>query len=281
MCLGDRPETVFASYRDLLSSWGHASTVDLIDAASRAALDRGMIPHTNAGILTRAEMARLRATNASLGLMLENISTRLRKPGMPHHDAPDKAPRVRVNMIRAAGELKIPFTTGILVGIGETAEERIESLIAIRDLHRPHRHIQECIVQGFAPKPDVPMASVPAPAVDDLLYAVALARLILDPEISVQAPPNLSAGWEDRLLDAGINDFGGISPVTIDHINPEAPWPHIDRLAAVCASRGFELAPRLPIYDAYLDRPGFIEDAVRDACLAARAARERDAVVQQ
>jgi FO synthase len=271
LCLGDTPETAFASYRATLSSFGHRSTVDYLVWAGRRALEIGLLPHTNAGILSRDEMQRLKAVNVSLGLMLENVSERLCQKGEPHHRAPDKRPRVRLRMLEEAGELRIPFTTGILVGIGETRAERVEALLAIRDLHERYGHIQEVIVQNFTPHENTPMADRSEPTDDDIAHAVAVARLILPTDISVQAPPNLNPSRTELLLSSGINDFGGISPVTPDYINPDRPWPHVERLTAQVEALGFELAPRLPIYDAYVDRPGFLEPELRPRVEAAGA----------
>src|SRR5262249_30616753 len=199
------------------------------------------------------DMVRLRAVNVSLGLMLENVSPRLCAPGMPHHRAPDKRPEKRLAMIAAAGRLKIPFTTGILIGIGETRRERAESLLAIRRLHREHGHVQEVIVQNFRAMSGTPMAGAPEPDEDEVGHAVALARLILDEDVSVQAPPNLNPASVPALVAAGINDLGGISPVTPDYINPRHPWPHLDALRRSLAELGFELAPRLAVYERYID----------------------------
>ncbi len=271
-CLGDKPETAFGAYREELRGFGQESTVDYLCHAGRLALEQGLLPHTNAGILTADDMVRLKEVNVSLGLMLENVSPRLCLPGMPHHRAPDKRPERRMKMIEEAGRLRIPFTTGILVGIGETRRERVESLLAIRRSHREHGHIQEVIVQNFRARPDIPMASAPEPTRDDLAHAVAMARLVLDDEVSVQAPPNLSdAGDTALLIRAGINDFGGISPVSPDYINPRHPWPHIDALAAACAALGYTLAPRLAIYDAWRDRPGFLAPGLLEAVHRAEA----------
>ncbi len=258
-CLGDKPESAYAAYRQTLATIGHDSTVDYLHWAAQRALEHGVLPHTNAGILSRQDMARLRPVNVSLGLMLENISPRLCEKGMAHHKAPDKRPHVRVQMIREAGELKIPFTTGILIGIGETRRERVESLLAIRELHRAHGHIQEVIVQNFVTRPGIAMAHAPEPDDLEIAHAVALARLILDRDVSVQAPPNLNPHRTALLLRAGINDFGGISPVTPDFINPKHPWPMLEALASACAQEGFTLRPRLPIYDSYVERPEFLD----------------------
>ncbi len=265
-CLGDKPETAFSAYREELRGLGQASTVDYLVHAGRIALEHGLLPHTNAGILTAPDMTRLKEVNVSLGLMLENVSPRLCLPGMPHHRAPDKRPERRLKMIEEAGQLRIPFTTGILVGIGETRRERMESLLAIRRLHREHGHIQEVIVQNFTARPDIVMAAAPEPTASELGHAVAAARLILDDEVGVQAPPNLSAPEDVALLvAAGINDFGGISPVSPDYINPRHPWPHLDALAAACGALGFTLGPRLPVYDRWLDLPGFLAPGLRGA----------------
>ena len=202
--------------------------------------------------MTRTELELLRGVSVSQGIMLETISERLSERGGPHFGSPDKQPAVRLETLRVAGDLQIPFTTGILIGIGETREERIDALLAIRDLHERYGHIQEVIVQNFRAKADTRMAAHPEPSIDDLLWTAASARLVLGPTMNVQAPPNLSYEEFPRLLDAGINDWGGVSPVTIDHVNPEAPWPEIDRLARATRSRGLELAPRLAIYPEYL-----------------------------
>jgi FO synthase len=270
-CLGDKPEGAFSAYRRTLAGFGHASTVDYLVEAGREALGLGLLPHTNAGVLDREDMVRLKEVNVSLGLMLENVSPRLCEPGMPHHRAPDKRPERRVRMIEQAGELRIPFTTGILLGIGETRRERVESLLAIRALHRRHGHIQEVIVQNFRARPEIPMASAPEPEDLEIAHAVAMARLILDDDVGVQAPPNLNAGGVELLVEAGLNDWGGISPVTPDYINPRHPWPHLDALAAACARRGKRLAPRLPIYDAYVGRDGFLDPALAEPVRAAAA----------
>ncbi|HXX66633.1 MAG TPA: 7,8-didemethyl-8-hydroxy-5-deazariboflavin synthase CofG [Polyangiaceae bacterium] len=261
-CLGDRPEKAFSAYRRTLASFGRTSTVDYLHWAGSIALSHGLLPHTNAGILTEAEMARLKEVNASLGLMLECVSPRLCEPGMPHHRAPDKRPEKRIAMLEAAGRLKIPFTTGILVGIGETRRERVESLLAIRKAHRAHGHVQEVIVQNFRAVPGVPMSHAPEPDDDEVTLAVAMARLVLDADVSVQAPPNLNPASAEALLASGLNDFGGISPVTPDYINPRHPWPHVDALQQVCERAGFVLRPRACIYERYVEMPGFVDPRV-------------------
>ena len=258
-CLGDTPEKAFSAYRRTLEGLGQSSTAEYLHWAGSTALAHGLLPHTNAGLLTDAEMLRLREVNVSLGLMLECASPRLCEPGMPHHRAPDKRPDRRLAMIESAGRLRIPFTTGILVGIGETRRERVESLLAIRRLHRAHGHVQEVIVQNFRAVPGVPMAHAPEPDEDELTWSVAMARLVLDPDVSVQAPPNLNPAAAGALLAAGLNDFGGISPVTPDYINPRHPWPHVEALGDACASAGFTLRPRAPIYERFVDRAGFLD----------------------
>lgn len=265
LCLGDTPEAVFPSYQKQLTEWGHDSTVDYLVWASERALERGLLPHTNAGILTRDEMKKLRAVNVSLGLMLENVSPRLCEKGMPHHRAPDKRPAKRLAMTREAGALAIPFTSGLLLGIGETAEERVETLLAIRDLHREHGHIQEVIVQNFRAEEGVPMANADEPVDEDIAHAVAMARLILDDNVSVQAPPNLNPAGAALLIRAGINDFGGISPLTPDYINPGHPWPHLSRLSQTCRDAGYQLTARLPVYDRYLAGDTFLDPSLRSA----------------
>ncbi|MFO7179900.1 MAG: 7,8-didemethyl-8-hydroxy-5-deazariboflavin synthase CofG [Pseudomonadota bacterium] len=251
-CLGDTPETAFPSYRQTLSDLGHASTVDYLHWSARQALARGLLPHTNAGVLGVSAMARLRTVNVSLGLMLESTSERLCRPGMPHYRAPDKRPEKRLRMLEAAGVLRIPFTTGILVGIGETRRERVESLLAIRRLHRAHGHIQEVIVQNFRAGPTTPMAAAPEPTEAVVTETVALARILLDPDVSLQAPPNLNPTSLAALLDAGIDDLGGISPLTPDYVNPRHPWPHLAALERTCTTLGFRLRPRAPIHDRFV-----------------------------
>ena len=263
MCLGDRPEAAFSAYRDTLARFGHHTTVDYVHRACEIALRHGILPHTNAGVMTADEMRRLKDVNVSLGLMLENVSPRLCERGMAHFSAPDKRPEVRVQMIREAGELTIPFTTGILIGIGETRREVVDSLIAIRGLHQEYGHIQEVIVQNFRAKPNTRMADADEPDGDEMARTVAVARLLLGGDMNLQAPPNLSPDGHRMLLRAGINDWGGISPVSIDYVNPEAAWPHITLLAETCAEEGFTLRERLAIYEEYIDRSDFLLPALR------------------
>jgi len=262
-CLGDTPETGFRDYRTLLRSWGHERTVDYLRWAAEEALAAGLLPHTNAGILSRADMIALRPVNVSLGLMLENVSDRLCEKGMPHHRAPDKRPAKRMQMTREAGELRIPFTSGLLIGIGETVEERVDTILTIRRLHREYGHIGEVIVQNFRSHPDTPMGFATEPTPDDLAATIALARLILDDDVSVQAPPNLNPASTAALIQSGINDFGGISPASPDYINPQHPWPYLDRLREACDAEGFRLEARLPVYPSHLDAPGFVDASLR------------------
>ena len=261
MCLGDKPELAFKEYRETLRGLGASSTIEYVARACQTALDQGLLPHTNAGIMTRDEMATLRPLNVSMGLMLESISPRLRQRGGVHQWAPDKDPAVRMRMIDEAGELRIPFTTGILIGIGDTPAERAQSVIAIRDSHDRYGHIQEVIIQNFRAKPEIPLADAPEPDRYEMARAIATARLVLGSEMNVQAPPNLSPHEIELFLDAGINDWGGISPLSKDYVNPEAPWPHLAALADRCARAGFHLIQRLAIY------PDYINDEWVDAAL--------------
>jgi FO synthase len=255
--LGDRPEERYPEARSWLEVRGFASTLDYLRAvAIRVIEETGLLPHLNPGVMSYEEMARLKQVAPSMGLMLESSSERLMQRGMPHFNSPDKAPPVRLRTIADAGRLAIPFTTGILVGIGETSRERAESLLAIRDLHRRYRHVQEVIVQNFRAKPRTAMHAAPEPSADEFVAAVATARVVLGPRMHVQAPPNLSDPQERlRLLDAGIDDWGGVSPLTPDHVNPERPWPAVEHLAATTAARGLRLRERLTIYPEFVAKP--------------------------
>jgi len=258
MCLGDKPEAAYAQYREILAEFGHRTTAEYVSRACEMAAERGYLPHTNAGVLSYDEMNLLKPVNASLGLMLENVSSRLTLRGMPHFSAPDKVPAVRLRMLRDAGELSIAFTTGILIGIGETRDEIVDSLIAIREIHEKYGHIQEVIIQNFRAKPGTRMEEFPEPDALEIARIVATARLLLGGSMNIQVPPNLNPNDHKLLLRAGINDWGGISPVTKDYVNPEAAWPHIDALARTCREEGFTLRERLAIYQEYIDRPGFL-----------------------
>jgi FO synthase len=251
--LGDKPERRYRVAREELAALGCETTIEYLARICSLVLEEtGLLPHANPGVMTRDELAALREVTASQGLMLETLSDRLSERGGPHFGSPDKRPAARLETIRLAGELAIPFTTGILIGIGETRAERLEALAAIAALHREHGHIQEVIVQNFRAKQGTKMASHPEPSLDELLWTAAAARLVLPPDVHVQVPPNLSYEDFPRLLDAGIDDWGGVSPVTIDHVNPEAPWPEIERLRAATEAWGLALAPRLPAYPEFL-----------------------------
>ena len=263
--LGDQPERIFPEARDFLKRQGFSRTLDYLAAMSELVLDRvGLLPHANPGVMDRSALERLKDSNASVGLMLESASVRLMRDGLPHAKAPDKVPAQRLRTIEEAGRLSIAFTTGILIGIGETPVERIDSLCAIRSLHEKYGHIQEVIVQNFRAKPDIPMAQHPEPSLEDMLRTLAIARLILGPHVNLQAPPNLSYAEFPRLLEAGINDWGGISPVTKDFINPEAVWPQISKLRAETEARGFTLRERLAVYPEFVSRKGFLSSPVRE-----------------
>jgi FO synthase len=259
--LGDKPELRYAQARRELAALGHETTISYLAEAAEAVLDRtGLLPHVNPGVMSADEIAMLRKASVSQGMMLENASPRLTKRGGPHFGSPDKDPAVRLVTIRAAGDQSVPFTTGILIGIGETQAERIDSLLQLRDLQDEFGHIQEIIVQNFRPKPGTLMASVPPASIEVHLRTIALARLIFAPEMNVQAPPNLRPDELERVIDAGINDWGGVSPLTPDHVNPEAPWPHLDELARRTGNAGKVLIERLAIYPAYArDMPRWVD----------------------
>ncbi len=269
LCLGDKPEVAHRSYREWLAHNELRDTTDYLVRACRIAFEGGILPHTNAGILSESEMSELRPWNASMGLMLESTSTRLREKGMAHYYSPDKDPDLRIRMHEQAGELRIPFTSGILLGIGENAVERVDTLLTIRELDDRYGHIQEVIVQPFHPKADTPMAAIEPLSDEEVAGWVAIARLILGPEMNIQAPPNLASDALDLLLRSGLNDWGGVSPVTLDFINPEAPWPALEALKQRTEAAGQRLIERLPVYPAVLlDRPDFFEPRVREAALA-------------
>ncbi|MFB3119147.1 MAG: 7,8-didemethyl-8-hydroxy-5-deazariboflavin synthase CofG, partial [Stenotrophomonas maltophilia] len=222
------------------------------------------LPHANPGTMSRREMTGLQPYNPSMGLMLESTSARLYQAGGPHELAPSKRPRVRLRTLEIAGELGIPFTTGILVGIGESRQDRIDSLLAIRRLQQAHGHVQEVIIQNFRAKPATPMERQPDASQVEMLWTVAVARLLLGPDANIQVPPNLSASDYEIYLDAGINDWGGVSPLTIDYVNPEAPWPGLPELRDRSQEKGFELRPRLPVYPEYfLGTDGYLPAALK------------------
>jgi FO synthase len=254
--LGERPEERYPVAREALAALGHGATVDYLVEACRLVLEEtGLLPHANAGALFPVELAALRRVSASQGMMLESLSERLGEPGGPHARCSTKLPARRLATLEAAGELAVPFTTGILVGIGESRAERLEALAAIAAAHRRHGHVQEVIVQNFRPKPGTAMAGASPPSLEDYLWTIAAARALLDPGIHLQAPPNLTEDF-GVLLEAGIDDWGGVSPVTADHVNPEAPWPALERLRAVTEAAGMTLAPRLTIYPEFAADPG-------------------------
>ena len=263
--LGDQPERIFPEAREFLQRQGFARTLDYAAAMSEMVLERtGLLPHANPGVMDRLALERFKESNASVGLMLETVSARLMRNGLAHFKAPDKVPALRLRTIEEAGKLSMAFTTGILIGIGETFEERIDSLFAIRGLYEKYGHIQEVIIQNFRAKPDIPMAHHPEPSMDDMLRTIAIARLILGPNMNLQAPPNLSYADFPRLLEAGINDWGGISPVTKDFINPEAAWPQIAKLRAETEVRGFTLRERLALYPEFVRSGNFLSARVRE-----------------
>ena len=257
---GERPEQKYQEARTWLKENGFASTVEYLIHASEIALEQGLFPHTNAGNLTKSEMNELKKTNVSLGLMLENSSMRLLQRGMPHEFAPSKHPKARLRVLKDAGELGIPITTGILVGIGETAFEVIDSIYAIKEIHKKYGHIQEIILQNFQPKPDTKMRNVSSPEEKYFKTLVALARVIM-PEMNIQVPPNLSPNSYTSFLSVGINDWGGISPLTPDYVNPEFSWPAIGMVAENSLKAGFELKARLPVYPEFYS---FVHPSLKD-----------------
>jgi 7,8-didemethyl-8-hydroxy-5-deazariboflavin synthase CofG subunit len=267
--LGDKPELRYPEYRQWLEQRGFASTIEYLRAMCQLVFeDTGLLPHANPGVLSREEMEQLRPVNASMGMMLETLSARLLGPGEAHHRCPDKVPKIRLAALEAAGELQIPFTTGILIGIGETLEERVEALFAIREVNERYGHIQEVIVQNFRAKPDTLFSGRPEPSALDVARTAAVARLILGGTVNLQVPPNLSQDAYGFYLLSGINDWGGISPVTRDFINPEMAWPQIAALRAVTREAGFELRERLAAYPEYLLDSRWVPETLRPRALA-------------
>ncbi len=267
--LGDKPELLFPEMRETLRHLGYKSTLHYLEAMCELVLrETSLLPHPNPGLLSAEWIARLAAVSPSMGLMLETTNTSLLAAGAAHDNAPDKAPAKRLRTMEEAGKQNVPFTTGILIGIGESTEDRVDTLLAIRSLHERYGHIQEVIVQNFRVKPAIPMAHWPEPTRGEMLRAVAVARLLL-PNVNIQAPPNLSAPYYDDLIDAGINDWGGVSPLTPDFINPEKPWPHVEQLRLRTEAKGFELQQRLPVYPEFISgvvaRPGLLSDQLRAA----------------
>ncbi len=257
---GERPEDKYAQARDWLRWEGFASTAEYLTHCSEIAVSEGLFPHTNAGNLTAGEMRELRKTNSSMGLMLETASDRLAEPGMPHHLAPSKAPAARLEVLENAGRLQIPMTTGILVGIGERPDEMADSILAIRKLHQRYGHIQEVILQNFQPKPDTIMRAERSAGHDYFKRIVSMTRVTM-PDMNIQIPPNLSPDSYHEFLSAGINDWGGISPLTADYVNPEFPWPHLNAIAESTMSSGFEMRCRFPAYPEFF---GMLPGAVRE-----------------
>jgi 7,8-didemethyl-8-hydroxy-5-deazariboflavin synthase CofG subunit len=270
LSLGDKPEDKYPEYRAWLERRGYRTTLEYLrDICELVHRETGLLPHANPGVMTRNDIAALREVNASMGLMVENVSARLLRRGEAHHRCPDKLPRQRLATLEYAGQMKVAFTTGILIGIGETLEERVDSLFAIKELHQRYGHIQEVIIQNFRAKPDIPMRDHPEPTLLDMLRTIAVARLTLGGSMNIQAPPNLAPDSYQMYLLAGINDWGGISPVTKDCVNPERPWPKIVELRAATEAAGFRLRERLPIYPEYIIRgDGFIPPSLAERVLA-------------
>jgi 7,8-didemethyl-8-hydroxy-5-deazariboflavin synthase CofG subunit len=278
LSLGDKPELAFPEMRATLRWLGYSSTLQYLEAMCKLVLQESrLLPHPNPGLMGTEWLRRLGAVSPSMGLMLETTDTSLLGPGGAHDNAPDKVPAKRLRTIEQAGKLNIPFTTGLLIGIGETPEDRVDTLLAISELHRRYRHVQEVIVQNFRAKAKTPMRDSPEPTQGEMLRTVAVARLLL-PDVNIQAPPNLSAPYYDDLLDAGINDWGGVSPLTPDFINPEKPWPHLEQLRLRTEAKGFRLRQRLPVYPEFLpaviSRPGLLADKVMAVADADGYARE-------
>jgi 7,8-didemethyl-8-hydroxy-5-deazariboflavin synthase CofG subunit len=276
--LGDKPELLFPEMRDTLRHLGYKSTLHYLEAMCELILrETSLLPHPNPGLLSAEWISRLAAVSPSMGLMLETTSRALLAPGAAHDNAPDKVAAKRLRTIEDAGKQRVPFTTGLLIGIGETLEDRVDTLLAIRDLHERYGHIQEVIVQNFRAKPTIPMAHVPEPSQGEMLRAVAVARLLM-PNVNIQTPPNLNAPYYEELLDAGINDWGGVSPLTPDYINPEKPWPHLEQLRLRTESKGFQLRQRLPVYPefvpALMSRPGLLSEKLQ-------AARDREGLAKE
>jgi FO synthase len=267
--LGDKPELRYRVAREALDKLGHATTLSYLAEAARVVFrETGLLPHINPGLMSGADIDELRKVSVSQGIMLESVSDRLTLKGAAHHGSPDKIPAARLDTMRCAGERSVPFTSGILIGIGETREERIDSLLALRDLNDSYGHLQEVIIQNFRPKPGTRMENVAPPDVDDHLWTIAIARLMFEPQMNIQAPPNLNPGALGRLVAAGINDWGGVSPVTPDHVNPEAPWPHLRLLEAATKAAGKDLVERLAIYPAFArESSRWVDSSLRTAVL--------------
>ena len=250
--LGDKPELRYRTARMELNELGHDTTLSyLAEIAEQVVSETELLPHINAGVMKAEDLRKFRKVSVSQGLMLESSSGRLCQKGGPHYGSADKIPQVRMQTIQLAGKEKIPFTSGILIGIGENRSERIQSMLDLRDLHELYGHLQEIIIQNFRAKTGTKMANASEPSLDELIWTIAVARIIFGPEMNIQAPPNLSAGNLSALIGAGINDWGGVSPVTPDHVNPEAPWPEIVKLSHATAEGGKQLTERLAVYPSY------------------------------
>jgi len=267
--LGDKPELAFPEMREALRHLGYKSTLHYLEAMCELVLrETTLLPHPNPGLLSAEWIARLAKVSPSMGLMLETTNTSLLQAGAAHDNAPDKVPAKRLHTIEEAGKRGVPFTTGLLIGIGETLEDRVDTLLAIRELHRRYGHIQEVIIQNFRAKPEIPMRDWPEPTQGEMMRTIAVARLLM-PDINIQAPPNLSAPYYDELLDAGINDWGGVSPLTPDFINPEKPWPHLEQLKLRTEAKGYRLRQRLPVYPEFLPavtrKPSLLAEKVEAA----------------
>ena len=267
--LGDKPELLFPEMRETLRRLGYRSTLQYLEAMCELVLrESSLLPHPNPGLLSGEWVRRLAAVSPSMGLMLESTNADLLKAGAAHDNAPDKVPAKRLQTIREAGKQGVPFTTGLLIGIGESVQDRVDTLMAIREMHDHYGHIQEVIVQNFRAKPGIPMHNSPEPSLGEMLRTVAVTRLLM-PRVNVQAPPNLSAPYYDELLYAGINDWGGVSPLTPDFINPEKLWPHLEQLRARTEAKGFRLEQRLPVYPEFVpqvvERGGVVAERVRSA----------------
>jgi FO synthase len=267
--LGDKPELMFPEMRETLRHLGYKSTLHYLEAMCELVLrETSLLPHPNPGLLSAEWIARLAAVSPSMGLMLETTSSDLLASCAAHDNAPDKVPAKRLRTIEEAGKQQVPFTTGLLIGIGETLEDRVNTIIAIREMHQRYGHIQEVIVQNFRAKAAIPMAHAPEPGQGEMMRALAVARLLM-PGANIQAPPNLSAPYYEELLDAGLNDWGGISPLTPDYINPEKPWPHLEELRLRTENKGLQLRQRLPVYPEFLpmiaSRPGLLAEKLNRA----------------
>ena len=264
--LGERPELRFPEAKEWLKENGYETTLEYLTAMCRLVLDQtNLFPHANPGTMSRRELESLKPYNPSAGLMLESTSNLLYQKGGPHEFAPSKRPAARLKTIETAGQLKVPFTTGLLIGIGETVQDRVDSLLEIRELHHKYGHIQEVIIQNFRAKPKTPMENIPDAEDIDMLWTVAVSRIILGSDVNIQVPPNLNSDHYQMYLDAGINDWGGVSPLTIDYVNPEAPWPTLQNLKNKTESEGFDLRPRLPVYPEYfIDTEDYIPKSLKE-----------------